>query len=156
MRIATNATRAQSHTRPHINERIRRDTERRVRALAGRPDEIRQRMRELDLEWDVERCLETGSAALTLTGLVLGTTLHRRWLLLSAAVQGFFMQHALQGWCPPLPLFRSLGVRTQREIEGERHALKALLGQYAGADAPLDGCAEAADRANRTLHAAMD
>jgi hypothetical protein len=58
----------------------------------------------------------------------------RRGLLLSAIVQGFFLQHAIQGWCPPLPLFRSFGVRSQREIEAERHALKALLGAYEGAE----------------------
>ena len=68
--------------------------------------------------------LETGSSALTLAGLVMGIGVSRKWLLLSLAVQAFFMQHALQGWCPPLPVFRRLGVRTQPEID-ERDALKA-------------------------------
>jgi hypothetical protein len=70
------------------------------------------------------------------TGLILGATVNKRWLWLSAIVQGFFMQHAIQGWCPPLPIFRVLGVRTQREIEAERHALQALLGEY---DRSADG-----------------
>ena len=34
-------------------------------------------------------------------------------------------------WCPPLPLVRRLGIRTLAEIEQERHALKALRGDYA-------------------------
>jgi hypothetical protein len=46
------------------------------------------------------------------------------------AVQGFFMQHALSGWCPPLPVLRRLGFRTQYEIEQERYALKALRGDF--------------------------
>jgi hypothetical protein len=65
-----------------------------------------------------------------LLGTALGTTVDRRFLLLPAAVFGFFAQHALQGWCPPIPVFRRLGVRTQREIERERYALKALRGDF--------------------------
>jgi hypothetical protein len=37
------------------------------------------------------------------------------------------MQHALQGWCPPVPILRRLGFRTAREIFEERLALKSLL-----------------------------
>jgi hypothetical protein len=37
------------------------------------------------------------------------------------------LQHALQGWCPPVPVLRRLGYRTQPEIEEERCALRALL-----------------------------
>jgi hypothetical protein len=45
-------------------------------------------------------------------------------------VFAFFAQHALQGWCPPVPVMRRLGVRTAREIERERYALKALRGDF--------------------------
>jgi hypothetical protein len=94
------------------------------------PEQIEGRLRELDHEWDIERVLETGSSVLTLGGLLLGTGVDRRWLLLSFAVQGFFLQHALQGWCPPLPLFRAMGIRTVEEINRERVALKALRGDF--------------------------
>jgi hypothetical protein len=40
------------------------------------------------------------------------------------------MNHAIKGWCLPLPLFRKMGVRTQTEIERERYALKALRGDF--------------------------
>jgi hypothetical protein len=53
-------------------------------------------------------------------------------------VQGFFMQHALQGWCPPLPVFRRLGFRTQYEIEQERYALKAIRGDFGSPAEPAD------------------
>jgi hypothetical protein len=137
MRIVSNtADRVSDHSPRSTNKRIHDEAQKRVVDLAHDPDAIRQRLAQLDKEWDIERCLETGSATLTLTGLALGTVVDRRWLVLSAMVQVFFIQHAIQGWCPPVPVFRSLGVRTQREIEAERHALKALLGDYSGAGSP--------------------
>jgi hypothetical protein len=36
------------------------------------------------------------------------------------SASGFLLQHALQGWCPPVPLLRQLGFRTSYEIEEER------------------------------------
>jgi hypothetical protein len=68
--------------------------------------------------------------AIVLLGLALATTVNSKFVLLPAGVLGFFAQHALQGWCPPIPVFRRLGVRTQREIERERYALKALRGDF--------------------------
>ena len=45
-------------------------------------------------------------------------------------VGAFLLQHALQGWCPPLPLLRQLGVRTAEEINEERTALKTIRGDF--------------------------
>lgn len=87
---------------------------------------------------DIERCLETGAATLSLIGAALGAGKNRRWFLLPTAVAGFLLQHALQGWCPPLPLFRRLGVRTADEINLERRALKALRGVFDGIVAGKD------------------
>ncbi|MFI4892318.1 MAG: hypothetical protein ACIAQ0_02620 [Phycisphaerales bacterium JB058] len=150
MRLAIEETahRAEKHTPESINQKIHRETEQRLQTLAENPRALRARLAELDREWDIERCLETGSATLTLTGLLLGTTVNKRWLLLSLGVQGFLMQHALQGWCPPLPVFRALGVRTQHEIEAERHAIKSMLGEY-------DDQQAARANPNRTFHTAM-
>lgn len=47
-----------------------------------------------------------------------------------AAVAGFLLQHAIQGWCPPVPVLRRLGFRTQREIDDERAVLKARRGDF--------------------------
>ena len=38
--------------------------------------------------------------------------------------------NALRGWCPPVPVLRRFGVRTGREIEQERYALKILRGDF--------------------------
>jgi hypothetical protein len=126
--IRSSAARVPANTAAPLNARIRRDIEARLGYFAAHPEGIADRLAELDREWDVERALETGSASLSLLGLTLGLTRGKRWLLLPLAVQSFFLQHALQGWCPPLPVFRRLGFRTAQEIEAERHALKTLRG----------------------------
>jgi hypothetical protein len=56
----------------------------------------------------------------------------RKWLILPGVVLSFLFQHAVQGWCPPVPVFRRLGVRTREEIDRERYALKALRGDFDG------------------------
>lgn len=89
---------------------------------------IARRIEELDREWDIERVLEVNAATLALTGLLLGLKLNRKWLLLPGIVLPFLLQHGLQGWCPPLPLLRRLGVRTRGEIDREKYALLPLLG----------------------------
>jgi hypothetical protein len=76
--------------------------------------------------------LEANAAGLTLLGTVLGAFVSRRWLVLAAAVPAFLLQHAVQGWCPPMTVIRRLGVRTRHEIDRERTALKALRGDFAG------------------------
>ncbi|CAN5516959.1 hypothetical protein BH09PLA1_BH09PLA1_13040 [soil metagenome] len=128
--VTETAKRVPQHTDRHVNERIRRETEMRIAYFSQHPEQINQRLRELDQEWDIERTLATGSTTLTLTGLLMGIGVRRKWLLLALAVQGFYLQHALQGWCPPLPLFRRMGIRTAEEIHRERYALKAIRGDF--------------------------
>jgi hypothetical protein len=120
------------HSSPHLfNERILRRTEHTVRrVLAQGPGAIERRLRELDAEWDTERTLETMAASFGLLGVALGATVDRKWYALSGVVAGFLLQHAVQGWCPPLPLVRALGVRTMREIDAERFALKLARGDF--------------------------
>lgn len=113
------------------NERIESRTRQSIeRYGAGGPNAIEARLKELDEEWDVERCLEFMAPTFSLLGLGLGLVHNRSWFALPIIVQSFFLQHALQGWCPPLPILRELGVRTLSEIERERYALKALRGDF--------------------------
>src|SRR5205823_697834 len=105
-----------------------------------------RRLAELDREWDIERTLEANAATVCLAGLALGATVDKRLFVLPAAVAGFLLQHAVQGWCPPVPLFRRLGVRTQSEIDEERYALKALRGDFRGGPGAVNGNAPAAAR----------
>lgn len=116
------------HTAPEVNERIRRETARNIELYRNAPrDLVLHRLAELDHEWDIERAIEANAATIGLTGLALGVFVNRRFLMLPAAVFGFLLQHAIQGWCPPVPVLRRLGLRTQTEIETERAALKERL-----------------------------
>ncbi|MCC2642130.1 MAG: hypothetical protein K0S45_2543 [Nitrospira sp.] len=129
--VPATTERVARHTDEEINERISRQTEANIAYFTqGDSRLIPRRLRELDQEWDIERVLEANAATVALTGLLLGKLINRGWFLLPAAVAGFLLQHAVQGWCPPVPLFRRLGIRTQTEIEEERYALKALRGDF--------------------------
>lgn len=133
--------RVPQNTAAEVNEQIRRRTEESIAWTIRRgPVAVERRLAELDREWDIERLLEANASTIILAGLVLGTTANRKFLLVPAGVAAFLLLHALQGWCPPLPILRRLGVRTQAEIESERYALKALRGDFAetGRDEPRD------------------
>src|SRR6476661_6160653 len=77
---------------------------------------ITERLDVLEKEWDIERALELNAAVLSVTGVALALTVHRRWFILPLVATAFLAQHALQGWCPPLPLFKRLGFRSRSEI----------------------------------------
>ena len=130
LRFPPTTTRVEEHTADEVNERIRRETDERVAVyLAASRHAIDERLEQLDHEWDMERTLEANAATLAFTGVILGATVSRKFLALPALVTGFLLQHAIQGWCPPVPFFRRRGFRTAREIEEERMALKALRGR---------------------------
>jgi hypothetical protein len=129
--IPSTVERVPLHTAEHINERIRRQTDERVANYAAAGSEaINRRLAELDQEWDIERTLEANAATVALIGLTLGATVNRKWFMFPVVVAGFLLQHAVQGWCPPVPVLRRLGLRTQSEIGEERFALKLLRGDF--------------------------
>ena len=126
--IQPTTTRVERNTEEEINAGIRRDTEIRIAAYKQvGPHAIRRRLDKLDREWDIERTLEANAAAITLLSLFLGKTKSRLFYAVPAFVAGFLLQHAVQGWCPPLPVLRRLGVRTPQEIEEERRGLLAAM-----------------------------
>lgn len=112
------------------NRRISEQTERNIAWYIQHPDQIGMRLDELDREWDTERVLETNAGAVALAGTVLAILEDRRFMAVPLLASAFLLQHALTGWCPPLPVIRRLGVRSPREIERERIALKALRGDF--------------------------
>ena len=105
------------HTAAHVQERIRQRTVDNIALAISFPETIDTRLRDLDREWDIERVLEINASLLAFTGVVLGKFVNRKWFYLSIGVTGFLAQHALQGWCPPLPILRRMGIRTCQEIE---------------------------------------
>ncbi len=142
----TTAERVPANTAGDINRRIARDAEVRLAYYRDHPDEIADRIRELDLEWDVDRVLEANAATLAFAGVAFGAMGSRAWLVLPALVTSFLLQHAVQGWCPPLPVLRRIGFRTAEEISRERYALKALRGDF-------DDLRQAQDRLAAVLQA---
>jgi hypothetical protein len=117
-------------TQDEINARVRAETARSVRYYEERMEEIPARLRALDEEWDIERAIEANASTLALFGVLMAVRGSKSWLVLPLAVTGFLLQHAIQGWCPPVPILRRLGFRTSYEIDEERQALKALRGDY--------------------------
>jgi len=130
MDLPSTKERVPVHTAKWVNHRIKRGMQKRVAEAAVRPETIYDRLQQLDREWDIERAIEANAAALAFMGTALGYLIHPYWLALPALVTAFLFQHAIQGWCPPVPVLRRLGFRTAYEIEQERHALKALRGDY--------------------------
>lgn len=141
-----------ANTAPEVQLKIDRTIEQQVRFYAGQPREvISARIAELDREWDVERVLEANASSVALAGLALGVTVSRKYLVLTGVVLGFLLTHAVQGWCPPLPILRRMGVRTRAEIDREKFALKILRGDF---QALSDQSAETrADNAGEVLEA---
>lgn len=126
MALSSTVERVPRHTPEHVNRQIREQTERSIQYYRAHPQLIEERLRQLDQEWDIERTLEANAATLTLTGSLLGLTVSRSFLALPLLVGAFLLQHALQGWCPPLPVLRRMGFRTASEIQEERSALEQI------------------------------
>ena len=143
--IPSTVDRVPRHTEETVNEQIYAQTVDNVaQFVPADRDAIDERLTELDREWDIERTLEANAAIASLVGLTLGATVNRKWFVFPAAVAGFLFQHAVQGWCPPLPIFRRLGFRTSAEIDYERYALKHLRGDFDNLpSAPYAGAANA-------------
>lgn len=126
--IPDTAHRVNANTSAQVNARILQNTVMRLEEIGDDFDKIETRLKEIDKEWDIERAIENNASALMLTSTFLGATVNKKWLLLSGLVSAFLLQHAIQGWCPPVPIFRRLGFRTQREIDDERAVLLGRLG----------------------------
>jgi hypothetical protein len=150
------ADRVREHTSTQVQARIDEALLARVRhhaqiagTDAGRAS-IDARIAELEQESDVERLLEGNAATLAFVGTALSRLHHRRWSWLPLVVSAFLLQHAVQGWCPPIAVFRRLGVRTRSEIEAERYALKLLRGDL-DVDRTRGGSDEASERLARRV-----
>lgn len=129
MPLSPTASRVAAHTPEHVNRAIQQRTLQSLKYYQAYPEEIPERLQALEREWDIERMLATNASTLMLAGLGLGAAVDRRFLALPAVVSSFLLLHALQGWCPPVSLFRRLGIRTQSEIDSERHMLAQLQEQ---------------------------
>lgn len=147
--------RVSKHTAPEINREICSKTQKKIKHCAENPQKISARLQELGSEWDIERILELNSSALTLVGLTLTIFYSIWWLILPFSVQAFLMQHAVRGWCPPLPIMRRLGFRTLDEINYERYALKVLRGDFDNITTNEEDSILLQNKTEEILHAVM-
>ena len=126
------------YTAASVLQRIDEDTEARLQTYAAAgPEAIAGRLAELDQEWDIDRAVELEASLMGLMGLGLGAFVRRGFLAAPALVGAAVFLHAAVGGYPLLPLFRRLGLRTAREIERERYALKTLRGDFQDMQARL-------------------
>ena len=128
-RMSTDTVR--SHTPEGLNRRIDARVEECVQHMAQqeRPA-ITQYLEELDREWDLNRVVTVAASTVTVLGLVLGAKNGRGWRVVSGVAAGLLLQHGLFGFGPLSGLVRALGVRTRREMDLEKFALKALRGDF--------------------------
>lgn len=127
----TQQDRVRNYAPPSSIARVDQETRECLANLADAdPGAMTRHIEQLARERDMERYLQTNASLLTLAGIVLGATKSRKWLVIPAIVLPFLLQHAVQGWCPPVPIFRKLGIRTRKEINREKYAIKALRGDF--------------------------
>lgn len=120
--------RVRENTNMHVNAEIDRRTERNIEFYRKQSrDVILKRIEELDKEWDIERTLALNASVIAFTGTVLGIKYSKLWLSLPIIVTSFLAQHAIQGWCPPLTIFRRMNIRSRKEIDEEKYALLETL-----------------------------
>jgi hypothetical protein len=128
--ISETADRVPAHTPDYLNRRIWEKTRTNVMRHGREPRTIEERLQALNREWDIERILEANASTLVVLGTILGVFANPWFYLIPFLVGGFLLQHAIQGWCPPIRLFRRLGFRTHTEIASEYYALRCLKGDF--------------------------
>jgi hypothetical protein len=150
--IGETTTRVQKHTPTYLNERVIDKIRQTIKHYAENPEGIEERLKQLDREWDMERVLEANASSLVILGIILGTFVQPWFYLISFLVVVFLLQHAIQGWCPPIRLFRRMGFRTHSEIATEHYALRLLRGDFNDLSGISRG--EASARAERAFQLA--
>lgn len=129
--INPTATRVQMNSKPEMNQRVKRRIEARIKYYATtEPVELNKQINRLEEEWDTERVLETSFASVVIISSLVGYALNKKWIAVAGIAGIFMLQHALQGWCPPLATIRRAGIRTAEEISAEKFALKAMRGDF--------------------------
>ncbi|HWI54269.1 MAG TPA: DUF2892 domain-containing protein [Desulfobacteria bacterium] len=121
-------TRVSLNTSDRVKRKIAQKTDSNVKKYIGLSGkDIAQRIDALNHEWDTERTLEANFGLVMLVSSLLGYTVNKKWFALGGIASLFMLQHAIQGWCPPLTAVRHLGVRTVEEINQEKESLQKML-----------------------------
>jgi len=129
--IPSTTRRVELNTNEKINKLIEQKTIGNInKYISSDVNTLTKKLEELNHEWDTERVLEANAAAIIFISSVTGLFTRRYRLFVTGIISFFLLQHAVQGWCPPLPIIRRLGVRTPAEIGEEKIAIKYLRGDF--------------------------
>ena len=128
--VAKTATRSEENSPGEISARVFQRIQRNIEYHILHPEEISRRLRELDAEWDTDRCVQIGASAFSILGILWAIARRKKGLLFPLISQMFLIQHAIEGSCAPVSVLRQLGIRTKKEIEAERNALMAIRGDF--------------------------
>lgn len=129
--LPSTSKRVSHNTNNIINLHIREKALTNINDIRNEGSKISNKIKTLDYEWDIERILEANAASVIFVSSISGFMKNKnRCFLLTGFVGFFLLQHALQGWCPPLPVLRRLGIRTEQEIQNEKFTLKLLRGDF--------------------------
>ena len=104
---------------------------RRVAYYAKHAEEIAERLRKLDREWDSSQAAAAASVGMSLASLASAFSRRGRWAVLPiTAVQAVLVRHAFAPGGALGKVAGRCGLRTRRQIESEQYALKALRGDF--------------------------
>ena len=126
---------------PSVDEAARANREKIAQNIAfykANPRGIQTRLEALDDEWSVDKVLQVGTSGATIASFWFSLTKSRIWSLLPVILAGGAIHYGVTGGSPAADLIRRFGIRTRDEIEGERIALLAVRGDFAGATEPTD------------------
>lgn len=119
--------RIRKHTLQRANRKIDLKAERKISQVTrGGDAAIRQRLLQLNREWDIDRVLMLNFSVLVFAQL-LAARKNKKWLWGPLIQTPLLFLHATFGWCPPMLWFRPMGFRTRFEIQQEREALLSAL-----------------------------
>jgi hypothetical protein len=121
--------RVRNHSPKAFTKKIDLNTDFMIKSTIARGTfSIRERLLQLDKEWDIDRALDLLFSTTLTAQLALSVRKknHRfSWMPLIQAA--FLIMHSTYGWCPPVPILRKLGYRTRFEIQSEREELLNAL-----------------------------
>jgi len=128
---AERTDRVRENSPSSANRRIDQETFECLVALSDADREsLNAHIEDLSRESDMERYLQANASLLALAGTMAAAPGKKKWFIVPAVVFSFLFQHAVQGWCPPMPIYRRMGIRTRKEINREKYALKAVRGDF--------------------------
>ena len=115
------------HTPEVVNRKMDEKTEHIIQtAEANGLRAVRNRLKKLDREWDIEKASKAGLAAIMLMDLFAARK-KKKWLLAQLIGLPMFVLKNKLGRYSPSILLRFLGFRTRAEIDKERNELLRFL-----------------------------